>query len=153
MRTTAVCLTLLLTHMQAAEPNAVADAWLAKAKIAPPLQVPATLEAWQQQRTAIRTKLNELLGDLPPRPPASAFQVITREDKGSYTLETLQFDNGAGEIVKGYVFLPKTATPQNKAPAILYCHWHGGQYDSGKQELLQSNATPVAAGPALAAGI
>lgn len=151
MRITAVCLTLLLTSMQAAEPNAVADAWLAKTKIAPPLQVPASLDAWQQQRAQIRTKLNELLGDLPPRPPVSAFQVITREDKGSYTLETLQFDNGAGETVKGYVFVPKTATAQTKAPAILYCHWHGGQYDIGKQELLQTNATPVAAGPALAA--
>ena len=152
MRPILLCaLTLLLTPMQAAEPNAVADAWLAKAKIAPPMQVPATLEAWQQQRTGIRTKLNELLGDLPPRPPASAFQVITREDKGSYTLETLQFDNGAGEIVKGYVFVPKQATAQSKAPAILYCHWHGGQYDSGKQELMQTNATPVAAGQALAA--
>ena len=126
MRTTTVCLLLLLTHMQAAEPNAVADAWLAKAKIAPPLHVPASLDSWQQQRAEIRAKLNELLGDLPPRPPVSAFQVTTREDKGSYTLETLQFDNGAGEIVKGYVFLPKTATAQSKAPAILYCHWHGG---------------------------
>lgn len=150
MRTTAVCLTLVLTSMQAAEPNATADAWLARAKIATPLQVPASLEAWQQQRTEIRAKLNELLGDLPPRPPTTAFQVISREDKGSYTLETIQFDDGAGEIVKGYVFIPKHATPQNKAPAILYCHWHGGQYDSGKQELLQTNATPVAAGPALA---
>ena len=151
MRITAVCLTLLLTSMQAAEPNAIADAWLAKTKIAPPLKAPASLDEWQRQRTEIRTKLNELLGDLPPRPPISAFQIITREDKGTYTLETLQFDNGAGEIVKGYVFLPKTATPQSKAPAILYCHWHGGQYDIGKQELLQTNATPVAAGPALAA--
>ena len=151
MRTTAVCLTLLLTHMHAAEPNTVADAWLAKAKIAPPLQVPDSLEAWQQQRTQIRAKLHDLLGDLPPRPPTSAFQIISREDKGSYTLETLQFDNGAGEIVKGCVFVPKTATAQSKAPAILYCHWHGGQYDVGKQELLQTNATPVAAGPALVA--
>ncbi|WP_397383867.1 alpha/beta hydrolase family protein [Prosthecobacter sp.] len=151
MRTTAVCLTLLLTHMQAAEPNAAAEVWLAKTKIAPPLQVPASLDAWQHQRAKIRAKLNELLGDLPPRPPISAFQVLTREDKDSYTLETLQFDNGAGETVKGYVFAPKTATAQSKAPAILYCHWHGGQYDIGKQELLQTNATPVAAGPVLAA--
>ena len=71
MRTTAVCLTLLLTHMHAAEPNTVPDAWLAKAKIAPPLQVPDSLEAWQQQRTQIRAKLHDLLGDLPPRPPTS----------------------------------------------------------------------------------
>jgi len=150
MRTSAVCLTLLLTHMHAAEPNATAEAWLAKAKIAPPLQVPASLDAWRQQRSQIRAKLNDLLGDLPPRPSTSAFQVTSREDKGSYSLETLQFDNGAGEIVKGYVFVPKSATAQSKAPAILYCHWHGGQYDVGKQELLQTNATPVAAGPALA---
>ncbi len=148
MRTTAVCLILLLTHMQAAEPTA--DAWLAKTKIAPPLQVPPTLAAWTKQRGEIRAKLSELLGDLPPRPPVSAFQVISKEDKGTYTHETIQFDNGAGEIVKGYVFVPKTATAQSKAPAILYCHWHGGQYDIGKQELLQTNATPVAPGPALA---
>lgn len=148
MRTTAVCLILLLTHMQAAEPNA--EAWLAQAKIAPPLKVPASLKAWQQQRGEIRTKLNELLGDLPPRPPVSAFQVIAKEDKGAYMLETIQFDNGAGEMVKGFLFIPKTATAQTKAPAILYCHWHGGQYDSGKNELLGTNATPVAPGPALA---
>lgn len=148
MRTIAASLILLLTRMQAAEPNA--EAWLAQTKIAPPLKVPASLKAWQQQRDVIRAKLNELLGDLPPRPPVSAFQVGAKEDKGSYTLETIQFDNGAGEIVKGFLFIPKTATAQTKAPAILYCHWHGGQYDSGKNELLGTNATPVAPGPALA---
>lgn len=148
MRTTAVCLFLLLTRMQAAEPNA--EAWLAQTKIAPPLKVSASLDAWQQQRGEIRAKLNELLGDLPPRPPVSAFQVIAKEDKGTHTLETIQFDNGAGEMVKGFLFIPKTATAQTKAPAILYCHWHGGQYDIGKNELLGTNATPVAPGPALA---
>ena len=135
--------------MQAAEPTPAED-WLAHAKIAPPLQVPETLDAWQKQRGEIRAKLTELLGDMPSRPPLSAFQVISKEDKGSYTLETIQFDNGAGEIVKGFVFVPKQATAQSKAPAILYCHWHGGQYDIGKQELLQTNATPVAPGPVLA---
>lgn len=98
----------------------------------------------------IRAKLNELLGDLPPRPPGCAFKVIRSEDKAAYTLETIQFDNGSGELVRGYVFVPKTATAQSKAPAILYCHWHGDQYDIGKEELLGTNATPVAPGPALA---
>ena len=148
MRTTAVCLILLLTRMQAAEPNA--EAWLAQTKIASPLKVPTSLDAWQQQRGEIRAKLNELLGDLPPRPPVSAFQVIAKEDKGTHTLETIQFDNGAGEMVKGFLFIPKTAKAQTKAPAILYCHWHGGQYDIGKNELLGTNASPVAPGPALA---
>jgi len=149
MRTTIVCFLVLLLRMQAAE-STTAEAWLKHSRIAPPLQVPAAIQAWQKQRTEIRAKLVELLGDLPPRASASAFQVITKEDKGAYTVETIQFDNGAGEIVKGLLFVPKSATAQSKAPAILYCHWHGGQYDVGKEELLQTNATPVAAGPALA---
>ncbi len=130
--------------------SAAADAWLAKAHMAPPLQVPTSLDVWQTQRMHIRAKLNDLLGDLPPRPPVSAFQVIRREDKGTFVEETIQFNNGAGEVVKGYVFLPKAATAQRQAPAILYCHWHGGQYDVGKDEMLRTNATPAAAGPALA---
>jgi hypothetical protein len=123
-------------RMQAAEP-APADAWLAQTKIAPPLQVPTTLEAWQTQRVEIRAKLNELLGDLPPRPPVSAFQIITREDKGTYTLGDDPVRQRRGRDREGLLFVPKKATAQSKAPAILYCHWHGGQYDIGKQELLQ----------------
>lgn len=134
--------------MHAAEPQA--ENWLAKTKIAPPMAVPSSVEAWRKQRAQIRTTLNDLLGDLPPRPPVSAFQVVSIENKGGYVLETIQFDNGAGEMVKGYLFLPKKATVQSKAPAILYCHWHGGQYDIGKKELLGTNAAPVVPGPALA---
>ena len=37
-----------------------------------------------------------------------------------------------------------------KAPAILYCHWHGGEYDIGKEELFQAKHTPEPPGPALA---
>lgn len=135
--------------MHAENPSAAKE-WLSKADLAPPLAVPSSTELWQRQRAALRAKLGELLGDLPPRPSLGAFEVLSREDRGGWLLETIQFDNGAGERVRGYLFLPKTATPQRKAPAILYCHWHGGQYDSGKQELLQTNATPVAPGPALA---
>ena len=148
MRTTLFCLLLFLISMHAAEPQA--ENWLAKTKIAPPMEVPGSVETWQKRRGEIRAKLHELLGDLPPRPPVSAVQIVGKEDKGGYTVETIQFDNGAGEMVKGYLFVPKRATAQSKAPAILYCHWHGGQYDIGKSELLGTNAVPVAPGPALA---
>lgn len=134
--------------MQAADTNA--HKWLAHTKIAPPLEAPDSLDIWQAQRSQTRTKLVELLGDLPPRPPMSAFSVTNREDEGAYTHENIQFDNGAGEIVRGHLFVPKSATDEQPAPAILYCHWHGGQYDIGKNELLGTNATPVAPGPALA---
>ena len=45
------------------------------------------------------------------------------------------------------MLLPEGPGPH---PAILYCHWHGGQYEVGKEELFGTNATPVALGPELA---
>ncbi len=125
-------------------------AWLKAAGNVPPLEIPASAEAWKAQRANIRALLWKMMGDLPPRQAKPAATIVSREDKGDYFLEKFEFDNGAGETVKGYCLLPKSATQENRAPAILYCHWHGGQYDIGKQEMLQANATPVAAGPALA---
>jgi hypothetical protein len=75
-------------------------------------------------------------------------QTVSREDRGDYLLEKFQFDNGAGATVPGYLLLPKKAPA--KSPAILYCHWHGGQYDNGKEEIFRSAHTPEAPGPTLA---
>jgi dienelactone hydrolase len=63
-------------------------------------------------------------------------------------VEKFQFDNGAGATVPGYILLPKNAVA--KSPAILYCHWHGGEYDIGKEELFQAKHTPEPPGPTLA---
>ena len=62
---------------------------------------------------------------------------VWREDRGDYVVEKFQFDNGAGSTVPGYVFLPKKAPA--RLPAILYCHWHAGEYDIGKDELFQAS--------------
>lgn len=148
MRWIVFLLFLSLHPMKAASSNNAA-AWLAKTPLAPPLVLPRLPADWDKQREDIRRTLGELLGEMPPRPPLSDFQVLARDDKGSYFLEVLQFDNGVGEQVKGYLLLPKTASPQHPAPAVLYCHWHGGQYTSGKDELFQTNATPVPPGEAL----
>jgi dienelactone hydrolase len=110
--------------------------------------VPATKAAWERQRKQVRTQLEAILGPLPPRPRKLAVEKLQREDRGDYVLEKFQFDNGAGATVPGYLLLPKHTS--GKSPAILYCHWHGGQYDIGKEELFRTNATPVAAGPDLA---
>jgi dienelactone hydrolase len=77
-----------------------------------------------------------------------AVEILAREDRGDYLLEKIQFDNGAGATVPGYVFLPKET--KGKSAAILYCHWHSGQYEIGKEEMLQANHTPEAPGPTLA---
>ena len=124
-----------------------AATWLKALGPVPVLEIPASVDAWKTKRDSIRATLGQLLGDLPPRPATPSVQVLSREELDGCTLEKFQFDNGAGEQVRGYIFLPKTS---EKCPAILYCHWHGGQYDIGKEELVQTNATPVPAGPTLA---
>ena len=89
-----------------------------------------------------------MLGTLTARPKNLSVETLKREDRGDYLLEKFQFDNGAGDLVPGYVLLPKNVT--GKSPGLLYCHWHGGHYDVGKEELFGTNATPVAIGPELA---
>jgi dienelactone hydrolase len=63
-------------------------------------------------------------------------------------VEKFEFDNGAGSVVPGYLLL--SAKPEGKLPAVLYCHWHGGEYAIGKEELFQAKHTPEEPGPALA---
>jgi dienelactone hydrolase len=141
----------LLTVSQSAlmgETNQTAAArWLDKADLASPLAVPTTKRGWEASRREVRAQLWQLLGKLPPRPRVPTVRTLAREDKGDYLREKFEFDNLAGATVPGYLLLPKNTT--GKSPAILYCHWHGGQYDVGKEELFRTNAVPVASGPAL----
>jgi dienelactone hydrolase len=134
---------------QTNQPNqSDADRWLAKAAIAPPFASPASKRAWETERKKIRAQTWELLGKLPPRPKAPAVEILSREERGDYILEKFRFDNGAGSTVPGYLLLPTSSS--GKAPAILYCHWHGGEYDIGKEELFQAKHTPEPPGPAFA---
>ncbi len=137
--------------MSAAQEPSVPDAWLSKAGTIPALKIPATRSEWEARRTEIRGTLWKLLGDLPPRPGKPAVKTLSREDQGGHWLEKFEFDNGAGDTVPGYCFIPKLAAAERKAPAILYCHWHGGQYDIGKDEMLGANtAIPQSPGARLA---
>src|SRR6266542_4321094 len=104
-----------------------AHRWLANAPVAPPFTVAKSKAAWEKQRQHVRAQLWELLGKLPPRPKLPKVETLSREDRGDYVVEKFQFDNGAGAIVPGYLLLPKNVS--GKAPALLYCHWHGGEYD------------------------
>jgi dienelactone hydrolase len=127
-----------------------AEAWLAGADLAPDFRVPPTREAWAARRLEVRATLERLLGELPQRPARPKVTTVLREDRGDHRFEKFTFDNGAGATVAGYVFLPPESNVRGPLPAVLYCHWHGGQYDIGKDEMLRTNAAPVAAGPALA---
>lgn len=122
--------------------------WLEHAPLAPDFRVARTRKAFEKQRAEVRATLWKLLGKLPPRPRAPKVKTISRDDKGAYWMERFEFDNGAGAIVPGVLLLPKKIS--GKAPAILWNHWHGGQYDLGKTALMEAKYTPAASGPTLA---
>jgi dienelactone hydrolase len=128
--------------------QSVAERWLAKADLAPPFAAPASQQAWERNRLEVRAELWRLLGRLPPRPKIPKVEILSRDDRGDYVVEKFQFDNEAGSLVRGYLLLPKLASA--KLPAILYCHWHAGEYDLGKDELFEAKHTPEPPGPAFA---
>ena len=114
--------------------------WLAHTDLAAPFAAPTTKEEWEKQRVEIRATLWELLGKLPPRPKVPTVKTVSREDRGDFVVEKFTFDNGAGATVPGYLLLPKHR--EGRSPGILFCHWHGGEYEIGKEELFQSRHTP-----------
>jgi dipeptidyl aminopeptidase/acylaminoacyl peptidase len=118
---------------------------------APPFEAPRRLDEWRRRRIAIRRRLWSLLGDLPPRPARLRVVSRGRERRAGYWLERIAFDNGAGAIVPGYVVVPAALPPGARAPAILYAHWHGGEYAVGKDELLRADHTPAEPAATLAA--
>lgn len=134
--------------LKAQTENTVADLWLSKAGVAPPFAVPPTMREWQARRQEVRSELWQMLGRLPARPRTPRVETLAREDRGDYIVEKFRFDNEAGAQVPGYLLLPKHAT--GALPAILYCHWHAGEYDLGKEELFEAKHTPEAPGPAFA---
>lgn len=145
----AVCTCIgFLPVLAMAQTNQAAQRWLAAAEVVPDFKVPRTVAEWNQERRQVRAELWKRLGKLPPRPKRPRVEMLSREDRGDYLVEKFQFDNGAGATVPGYVVLPKE--PKAKAPGILFCHWHGGEYEIGKEELFQARHTPEAPGPALA---
>jgi dienelactone hydrolase len=107
--------------------------------------VPGDLGEWKKRRLRVRRILWQLLGDLPPRPEKLKVRTLSRERRGGFTVEKIEFDNGAGAMVPGYLCIPDDL--KSPAPAILYCHYHGGEYDNGKEEIFKEwpTKTPPAA--------
>lgn len=62
------------------------------------------------------------------------FRHAETAERDGCTVETLRFETGAGEAVRGYVTRPHEV--RERLPAILYIHAHGGRYDIGADEVL-----------------
>ncbi len=94
---------------------------------------PESAQAWEHRKSELRATLWRLLGDLPPR-FTPRVTVDRRQARNGYTLEHFTFQNGVGDTVYGYCLVPDG--PPARRPAILYQHYHGGQYRQGKEEVL-----------------
>ena len=85
-----------------------------------------------QQR---RDELYGLLGDLPPRRRSISARTTSVEERPGFVLEKLVLDVNGLEPVPAYFVKPKQM--RDKAPAILFNHWHAGEYKLGKDEMLR----------------
>ncbi len=101
--------------------------------------LPKKAEEWDRRKNELRRRLTTLLGELPPLfTPAP--EVVLHEPRDGYTLEKFAFDNGVGDTVYGYLLLPEGDS--GPRPAVLYHHYHGGNYPQGKEELLLAAFAP-----------
>jgi dienelactone hydrolase len=81
-----------------------------------------------------REELYGLLGDLPPRDRKVQATIVGQEVRGAFICQHLRLDCNGIEPVPGYFVKPSNTT--GRLPAILFNHSHGGNYEIGKQELL-----------------
>src|SRR5215467_5508919 len=84
---------------------------------------------------ARRRELYGLMGDLPPRQRPISARRISVEERPGFVLERLELDVNGFEPAPAYFVKPKQLN--GKAPAILFNHWHAGEYKLGKDEILR----------------
>lgn len=90
--------------------------------------------AFKKHQAVRRKALWGLLGQVPEKQEPKA-TLLQREQRDGYTLEHLVLDINGVQPAPALLLIPgNIKTP---APGLLYIHWHGGDYNVGKMELLQ----------------
>jgi dienelactone hydrolase len=111
----------------------------------PDWPVPTDLKRWRDvDRAKTRKTLLGCLGQMPDRPDPRKVKVLSREDKGDYTLERIEFHNGVDMVVPGILLVPKAV--KTPVPAIVALHGHG----SSKESVLTDPKNSQLIGPMLA---
>ncbi len=98
----------------------------------PEWPIPTDLPRWRQDREEVRTTLVKLLGDMPARPDPRQVRIVSKEEREDFTLEKIEFHNGADAIVTGTIMSPRdpAGTASTRRPCIVLLHEHGGSKDS-----------------------
>ena len=82
-----------------------------------------------------RAELRQTLGDLPARDRRISATTVWVEERPAYVLEKLRLDLNGLEPVPAWFVHPRDMV--RPAPAVLYNHAHGGDYQLGKDEFLR----------------
>lgn len=95
-------------------------------------ETPGELRAFQERR---RKELWGTLGDLPWNHHPGPAKLVRTEKHDGYTLERLVLDLNGQEPVPALLLVPDKR--QERAPGMLYIHWHAGMYGLAKEQLLR----------------
>jgi len=91
----------------------------------PEWPAPTDLSKWQNSdRQKTREIVLQCLGEMPARPDPRKVKVVSREDRGEFWLERIEFFNGVDMTVPGILAIPKQL--KGRAPAVIGMHGHSG---------------------------
>jgi dienelactone hydrolase len=114
----------------------------------PPIASRQAVDEFTTYQERRRWQLWGLLGDLPWGYKPALPRVVSREKHEGYTLERLILDLNGLEPVPALLLIPERR--QKPAPGLLFIHWHAGEYDLGKEQLLRGTAVQPAYAPVCA---
>jgi cephalosporin-C deacetylase-like acetyl esterase len=107
--------------------------------------LPDEFAAFQEKR---RKELWSLLGDLPLEHRPGPAKLVSTEKHDGYTLERLVLDLNGQEPVPALLLIPEKR--EERAPGMLYVHWHAGMYGLGKEQLVRGVEQQPAYAPVFA---
>ena len=99
-----------------------------------------SLEQWDQRRSALREGLSLRLGHLPLLGSRVGGDILKEESHALGWAQKIKIDNGTPHGMPAWFLSPRDGS--NPGPAILWLHWHGGEYAVGKQEIFEDLHTP-----------
>jgi dienelactone hydrolase len=96
----------------------------------------SSLEAWKEQaRPALHRHLS-----FDPEPAAVQSEVVAREERGSFRIETVRIRATPAYEIAAHVLVPPRR--RGRLPAVVALHCHGGQYQWGSRKLISSPDDP-----------
>ena len=85
-----------------------------------PLVIPKDRAVWEETRASIRRTVEDLLGDLPPRPEAPVMDPLRREMLEGIRVEHVQVHDGTRPAVRAIWALPTHANADLRVPAVVF---------------------------------